>query len=424
MSSRLGLELGPHTIRAVRHSGLPGSHARTLEVSWDPENPGEAVAALRAHFGASRRVYAAIDVSLLRVKQIELPPVPLGEKRRILSLEPDRFFAVRGEELVFALQSEGDLVFAGQESLIAAWIDALGTLGPLERLEPGPVAFARAMAKANASDGLVLCAGDGDGVTVQRLADGRVDWARRLPGDLSQAVIRLTSEDETAVTGPVYVAPWSDELDHELTEDFRGLDPRPLPTLARLDPAYLTAFGASLARQEGWRESLLTAELESTLGRRRRVRLGRATAALAVALAFAMLSLEASRVRAEERLDAEIAQLQERASSALGLQQQADALSRQASAVVEIEASRPNPLAGLLELSQRFPPDAWIRTIRSAGGEVQIDGYASDAPALIPLFENDPGFEDVRFLSGTSRTRFGTETYENFSLALRVVRAP
>jgi Tfp pilus assembly protein PilN len=129
-------------------------------------------------------------------------------------------------------------------------------------------------------------------------------------------------------------------------------------------------------------------------------------------------------VRAEERLDEQIAQLQERASSALALQQQAEALDRQADAVVEIENTRPNPLEGLLELSEEFPEDAWIRSIRSAGGEVQIDGYAGDAAALIPLFENDPRFEDVRFLSGTSRTQFGNETYENFSLALRVVRAP
>jgi Tfp pilus assembly protein PilN len=397
---------------------------RTLEVSWDPENPGEAVAAVRAHFGTARRVYAAVDLSLLRVKQIELPPVPLGEKRRILSLEPDRFFAVRGEELAFALQSEGDLVFAGQESLIAAWIEALGRLGPLERLEPGPVAFARAMAKANASDGLALYAGDDDSVTVLRLADGRVDWVRRLPGDLSQAVLRLRSDDETAAAGPVYVAPLTDEIGQALAEDFPSIDPRPLPTLAKLDPAYLTAFGTGLATQEGWRESLLTAELEGTLGRRRRVRLGLAAAACAAAVAFAVLSLEASRVRAEERLDEQIAQLQERASSALALQQQAEALDRQADAVVEIENTRPNPLEGLLELSEEFPEDAWIRSIRSAGGEVQIDGYAGDAAALIPLFENDPRFEDVRFLSGTSRTQFGNETYENFSLALRVVRAP
>lgn len=423
MSSRLGLELGPHTIRAVRFSGMTRSQVRTLEVEWDYENPGAAVAALRDHLGRGRQVFAAVDLSLLRVKRITLPPVPLEEKRRILSLEPDRFFAVRGEEMVFALQPEGDLVFAGAETLVAAWTDALADLGPLERLEPAPIALARAVAKAGSETALILQVGPDESTTASRLSGGRVTWVRRLRGDAAQAMRQLRSEDETAPDEPVYVAPWSDELERAF-EPIEDAEARPLPHVANLDPAYLTAYGAGLASEADWRESLLTAELEQTLGRRRRLRLGLAAVACAAALVFAVASLEASRARAEERLDERIAAIQERAASALALQQRAEALDRQANAVVEIERTRPNPLEGLLELSEEFPEDAWIRSIRSAGGEVQIDGYARDAAALIPLFENDPRFEDVRFLSGTSRTQFGNEMYENFSLALRLVRAP
>lgn len=424
MSSRLGLELGPQTIRAVRFSGLTRSQVRTLEVEWDPENPGEAVAALRDHLGPARQVFTAVDLSLLRVKRIALPPVPLEEKRRILGLEPDRFFAVRGEEMVFALQAEGDLVYAADETLVAAWVAALAELGPLERLEPAPVALARAVAKADSGEGLVLQVGADTAAMALRLSEGRVAGVRRLRGDAVEALLRLQEEDETALEGPVYVAPWSEETEQALAERFEGIEARPLPSIANLDAAYLTAYGAGLATEEGWRESLLTAELERTLTVRRRTRLALAAVACAAAFVFAVLSVEASRARAEGRLDERIAALQERASGALLLQQRAEALDRQRDAVVEIENTRPNPLEGLLELSDEFPDDAWIRSIRSAGGEVQIDGYARDAAALIPLFENDPRFEDVRFLSGTSRTQFGNETYENFSLALRVVRAP
>jgi Tfp pilus assembly protein PilN len=424
VSSRLGLELGPHTIRAVRFFGPTRSQVRTLEVAWDPENPKEAVAALRDHLGPARQVFAAIDLSLLRVKRISLPPVPLEEKRRILGLEPDRFFAVRGEEMVFALQAEGDLVYAAAETLVAAWIDALAGLGPLERLEPAPVALARVAAKADAGDGIVLQAVADGAAMALRLSEGQVAWVRRLRGDATEALLRLEEEDQTTLDGPVYVAPWSEETEHALAERFEGLEVRPLPSIADVDAAYLTAYGAGLATEAGWRESLLTAELERTLTLRRRTRLALAAVACTAAFAFAVLSLEASRERAERRLDERIAALQERASSALLLQQRAEALDRQAAAVLEIENTRPNPLEGLLELSEEFPADAWLRSIRSAGGEVQIDGYARDAAALIPLFENDPRFEDVRFLSGTSRTQFGNETYENFSLALRAVRAP
>jgi hypothetical protein len=424
VSSRLGLELGPHTIRAVRLSGLTSSQVRTLEVAWDPENPGEAVAALRDYYGPSRRVLAAVDLALLRVKRIALPPVPVEEKRRILSLEPDRFFAVRGEEMVFALPAEGDLVYAADETLVAAWVDALASLGSLERLEPAPVALARAVAKADSGEGLVVQVG-ADGVTTAlRLSEGRVTGVRRLRGDAAEALLGLREEDEAGLDGPVYVAPWSEERERALAERFEGIDARPLPPIAKLDAAYLTAYGAGLAAEAGWRESLLTADLERTLTMRRRTRLALAAVTCAVAFAFAVLSLEASRTQAERRLDEQIAALQERASSALALQRRAEALDRRADAVVEIENTRPNPLDGMLELSEEFPADAWIRSIRSDGGEVQIDGYAREAAALVPLFENDPRFEDVRFLSGTTRTQFGNETYENFSLALRVVRAP
>jgi Tfp pilus assembly protein PilN len=424
VSSRLGLELGPHTLRAVRLSGLTRSQVRTMEVPWDPENPREAVAALRDDLGPARQVFAAVDLSLLRVKRIPLPPVPLEEKRRILGLEPDRFFAVRGTEMVFAVQTEGDLVYAAEETLVAAWIDALSTLGLLERLEPAPIAMARAVAKADSGDGLVLQVGADHATMALCLSEGRPAWVRRLRGDAAEALLRLQEEDEDTLQGTVYVAPWSDDLQRALAERFEGIAARPLPSVAKLDPAYLTAYGAGLAEEARWRESLLTTELEQTLTNRRRLRLGLAAVACAAALAFAVLSVEASRERAEQRLDERIAALQQRASSALTLQQRAEALSRQVNAVVEIENTRPNPLRGLLELSQEFPADAWIRSIRSVGGEVQIDGYARDAAALIPLFENDPRFEDVRFLSGTSRTQFANETYENFSLALRVVRSP
>ncbi len=105
------------------------------------------------------------------------------------------------------------------------------------------------------------------------------------------------------------------------------------------------------------------------------------------------------------------------------MQERAEALGRRTRAVSAIEAGRPDLLRALLELSERLPAGAWIRSIRAAEGEWEIDGYARDAAALIPLFENDPRFEDVRFRSATSRAQVGTETYENFSLALRVVRA-
>ncbi len=427
MTSWLGLELGPRAIRAVHRSGFPGSKIRTMEVSWDPENPTEALAALRAHLGPARHVAAAVDLALLHVKRVPLPPLGLEEKRRILDLEPDRFFAVRGTEMAFAVREDDDMVFAVREPLMTAWVEALASLGRLERIEPAPVAVARAIGRARTETALVLRDGSGDGVEALRLGEGRLLWARRLYGALPEAAeslgraLDLAAESEPV--GAVYLIPWDDDAGRELAARLPSGDVRPAPGLPELDTAYLAAYGAARDAGRGWRESLLVPDLERRIVRRQRTRLATAAVICAAATLFALFSLEAYRSRAESMLEGHIAELRSRAAPALTLQERARALSERSQAVSEIEAARPDLLRALLELSERLPEGAWIRSIRAAGDDWEIDGYARDAAALIPLFENDPRFEDVRFRSATSRAQIGSETYENFSLALRVVRA-
>ncbi len=427
MSSWLGLELGPRVVRAVRLSGFPRTRIRTLEVSWDPESPAEAAAALREHLGPARHVTAAVDLALLHVKRVRLPPLPLEEKRRILTLEPDRFFAVRGAELAFSVREDDDLVFAVREPLMAAWVDALGSLGRLERIEAAPVALARAISRVRMGTALVLRDGRGNGVEALQLQEGRLRWARRLYGRLPEAVEALAQElvrdAEGAETGAIYLTPWDEETGRELAARLPNGDVGPAPGLPELDPAYLTAYGAALDAGRGWRESLLVPDLERRIVRRRRTRLATSALVCAAATLFALTSLDAYRSRAESTQEGRVAELRSQAAPALALQERARALSQLSQAVSEIEAARPDLLGALLELSGRLPEGAWIRSIRASGDDWEIDGYARDAAMLIPLFENDPRFQDVRFRAATSRARIGSETYENFSLALRVVRA-
>jgi Tfp pilus assembly protein PilN len=425
MISRLGLELGPRTIRAVHLSGLRGSRVQTLETSWDPEKPAEAIAALREHLGPARHVAAAVDLALLQVKQLELPPLPLEEKRRMLGLEPDRYFAVRGEELVFALREGAGLVFAAREPLLTAWIAARETLGRLERTEPGPVALARALARGDVLEGFVLRNGHGPGVELLELEAGSIRSARRLYGDLAEAAGVLAAEtDAEARPGTIYLTPWDDEGSRTISTHLPNSTLKEPPRVAELDPVYLVAYGTALADEQGWRQALLTPELEQAHQNRHRARIGIAAAACVAALFFAVLSVDAYRARAAERLDERLTELRGAAAPALALQSRLEALSRETRAVATIEAERPDPLRSLLPLSERLPEDTWIRSIRTSGADIEIDGYARDAAALIPLFENDPRFENVRFRSATARAQIGTETYENFSLALNLVRTP
>src|SRR5256885_10010179 len=56
---------------------------------------------------------------------------------------------------------------------------ALQELGPVDVIEPGPVALARALARAQLTAAVVLLDGQGDGVGGVEIRDGRVTRARR-----------------------------------------------------------------------------------------------------------------------------------------------------------------------------------------------------------------------------------------------------
>src|SRR5207245_9136061 len=161
--------------------------ARGGEVADDPERPAEAVEALRQHLGPAHRIAVARDLPLLFIKQVKLPPLSETEKRNILRLEPERFCAVRAEEMVPAVRSDDGLVFAARETPLAEWIAALQELGPVDVIEPGPVALARALAHAQLTSAVVLLDGERDGVGVVEVREGRVARGRRVCGTIDDA---------------------------------------------------------------------------------------------------------------------------------------------------------------------------------------------------------------------------------------------
>lgn len=424
MNAQIGIELRSDAIRAVRLAGMGKSDLRTVEISWDPLDPEPGIAALRDHIGGSGRIAVAVDLRLLHVKRLDLPPLPLGERRRALGIEPDRYFAVRGEELVFAVRENDDLVFAAPEALVTSWLDALADLGRVERIEPAPISLSRAIrASEEVAEAVVLRNGTDGGVEVLEIRDGRLRSARRVYGDLPAAVAAVEATAEADRPRALYLDPWDKETGTAAIRS-EADRPRPLPRVLDLDPAYLPAYGAALDLEQGWREGLITDELERSIGRRRRLSLILASSALVAAILFAVLSVDALRARTEDRLDDRLATLRAQAAPAVALQTEAQELSGEIRALAEVDSARVDLLASLRALTRRLPEGAWVRSIYARPGEWQLDGYARDAAELIPVFENDPRFEDVRFLAATSRVQLGEETYENFSLALRTVRAP
>src|SRR5438128_4865970 len=180
--ARLGIELGARTLRGVRLEGWRQTRARTVEIECDREHPADAVAELRQHLGPASRIALALDLPLLFTKQLKLPALEPAGKRSILRLEPERFFPVRAEDIVPAVRGDDDLVFAAKEGPLAEWVAALEQLGPVDVVEPGPGALARALPMAGLATAVTLLDGGRDGVGVVEICEGRVVRARRVFG--------------------------------------------------------------------------------------------------------------------------------------------------------------------------------------------------------------------------------------------------
>jgi Tfp pilus assembly protein PilN len=418
VSPRLGLELGPELIRAVRleRGGRP---LQVLELHWDPKDPAEMVKTLRESLGSAGRLAVTVDLSFLFAKQVRLPPLSVVEKRRILAMEPERFFPVRGEELVLAVRREDNLVFAARASMLGTWLEALEAIGPVELVEPSPVSLARALGKLDSGEATILMEEKGEAVGIAEIAAGRVRRVRRTndPAELATALA-----DEANGPRHLYLRPLNGNADWPTLG--ANANAGELPSVSGVAPSHLAAYGAALGIGAELDEALLPPNLARRIARRRRRSFILSGLACVLALIFALLSVDEFRSRALQKLESRSAQLRPAADRALAVQRQAEVLTKEAQTVAAIEAERLDPLAALAALSTRLPPGSYLTALRGTGRDWQIDGYAREAAPLVARLEEDPSFDNVHFLSATRRTRMDGKIYESFSIALRLVPAP
>lgn len=419
MTARLGIELGPELVRAVRLDRWGRDRVQISEYHWDPADPDALVAALRESVGAVSRLGVSVDLSFLFAKQVRLPPLSAVEKRRILNLEPERFFPVRAEELVMAAREDDNLVFAVRASVLGAWLDALETIAPVELVEALPVSLARALGRVDPGDAMVLMEEKSETVGIALIGAGRVRSVRRAT-DPTEVTSAITQTRDAA--RPIYCRPLNGNADWQPLGAAAGTDG--LPSVAGVAPSHLAAYGAALGIGGELDEALLPADLAQRITRRRRRSLVVGGVACVLALAFALFSLDDFRGRTLRKLEVESARLREPAERALAFQRQADALGQEARSVAAIEAERIDAIVALAALTRRLPPGANISALRATGREWQIDGIAREAAPLVGQLEDDPRFENVHFLSATSRTRAGGRLYESFSIAFRLVPPP
>lgn len=385
MSRRVGLELTGDRIRALTVSRWRASPLESFEIKWDPRAPDDAADVLRKHLGAVGGIALSVGVEFLHLKNVRLPPVSTPEKRSILMLEPDRFFAIEGGDVVASVREGSDLVFAADATLVQSWITAFERWAPVENVEAAPVSLARAMSSAGVRDGSFRLRTATEEYGIMELKGGVLLSARRVSGEVA------------------------------------GDDPKPPPAVRGVEPLFVPALGAVLGADESPDEMLISEAVHARIRRRRVGSVARAAINFALALGFAIAAVDRSRSRLLESLEQEIAAVTPLAAGGASLQTRLAAIDVEVAASQSVIAARANPVAVLAAISRRLPAGATVMSVRADGANWQMEGTARDAGALIPALAADSTFDDVRFLSASSRYRDGNRTYETFSIALRAV---
>jgi hypothetical protein len=375
---RVGLELGADRVCAVWLGALSGRPLGQLEIPWDPVRPEDLVVRLRHAVGPVRSLSVAIGVSHLRVKRLRLPPVRAAEARRIVALEPERYFADASTPLATALVDREGPAFAVPRDLVASWLTALESLAPVNWIGPAPLALATFLRSRGTGSGVFLVEDGGKWVEVV-LGDG-----------VLRAVRRLQSP------------PTSSEA--------------PPPPLEGSGWPCVAALGAVRMKRDAVETMLAPAEWLARRQRQLSARLLLAGALAGLALVAALWSLDGWRSRTLQELGRAAEAAAARASGAE--QEHAALLSRAAEAqLLQWAEGRPDPMRALAALGAALPRDVQLLSAKSVGDDWEIRGTAPNAAALVPLLDRSGHFENVRLLGAVSRYTDGKRTYEAFSLA-------
>ena len=380
--SRVGLDLTQDRIRAVTVSRWSGKPEQTFEIRWDPRAPRDAVALLRNQLGDASGIGMSIGLAFTHVKHVKLPPVSAEERRGILTLEPDRFFAIDSSRIVVAVAGDSELVFAADSLMIESWIEAFESWAPVSVIEPSSFSLARGLGAGRVRSGVFELPSAGGEKGIVELADGRVMTARRV-------------DDES-----------------------NDSQPRQIPVIKGVSPEFLPAYGAAIGFDAPLSETLFPADQLKRARSERRMRTARAAVNLLLALAFAVAAVDRSRSRVLERENQEITDLTAKAAGPAAIQARLAQLDLQASTAASTGSGHADPVAVLAAISRRLPHDAVVMSVRADGDEWQIDGTAGHAANIVPALDADPSLENVRFLSASSRFNEGNRSYETFSIAL------
>jgi general secretion pathway protein L len=422
---------------------LTGSRVEAFTV--DAESPAEA---LRAELDARRLPARAASLALARsavsVKQIELPPVVVGDTRQMVGFELERHLPFPADDAPFdfvtlppepASDRAAGAAPPGQRVLITAAdrrvVDAALRLAETARLRPlsltvaahnlpvlarlrGDKRVAWVHRAGDATDLLLL---QGDALLLSRSLPAADDAAIAEEIQRSLGAVRWREFNAVWVSGdgdapggpasgplsslgvPVVAPSWTPIAKQRL----EGLAPEQRGAL-QLAVAVVSARGARSL------ELLPNAIRPRRLTRPQAITAGMAAATVLLGI-LALLAPGWREQRHLSRLNAEIARLDPNVKETDRVLRDLERKRKLIATADGIEAAGVRPLPVLRELTELLPNDAWLTTISLDPKGIELTGQASAASALIPLLENSPRLERAEFSSPVTRGRDNKEQF-------------
>jgi Tfp pilus assembly protein PilN len=124
---------------------------------------------------------------------------------------------------------------------------------------------------------------------------------------------------------------------------------------------------------------------------------------LAVALVvyvFVPIQTEGKRLAVIER---EIAKRKSEVISIEKTRSELETITKKTALVDNFRHEKPMHIDLMRELTERIPKNAWLTRVRVTGTQLNIEGYAASATALIQMLEASKYFRNVEFSSPTFR---------------------
>ena len=370
MSAPISLMLDPAVARVVTADGR-----EVHSIVWSPDAPDAMADAVRAVVGSPSAIVVVVGLGFLEIAQPDLPPMAAGARRAVLWRDADRYFPL--DEPIAVVSAEA-FVFAVSARQLNAWVRAIGAIGPVRTIVTAPQLCALALANGE----WAIPVADGERGVVQ-VRDHRLTSVRRVP--------RNTHTDD---------APDADM--HLLgREALRWID-APLESQL-LDATLATVFARS--RQRRW----LTSAVLAT-----------------AAVLFLFWSVDRWRGEQLNTLVTVAALLTEQASPAVHAESRLSRAQDEVTLLAGASVARhaPDaPLVVLAQLSRILPKDAFVQRLEWDGQLWRVDGTADNARRLVPLFDGDAHFRDVRIASASQRFLDAGRQRESFAISFRT-RSP